>query len=43
MIHYLTSLPRIYILTPHTDALYDGLYAYLGREVLLPIGLIPTI
>jgi Tn3 transposase DDE domain len=25
----------------HTDALYDGLYAYLGREVLLPISLIP--
>jgi hypothetical protein len=28
---------------PPRRALYDGLYAYLGREVLLPISLIPTI
>jgi len=28
------SLPDDEVLTGHTDALYDGLYAYLGREVL---------
>jgi hypothetical protein len=22
------------VLTSHTDAIYDGLYAFLGREVL---------
>ena len=28
------SLPNDEALTHHTDALYDGLYAYLSREVL---------
>jgi hypothetical protein len=28
------ALPDDEVLTSHTDALYDGLYAYLGREVL---------
>jgi hypothetical protein len=28
------ALPGDEALTSHTDALYDGLYAYLGREVL---------
>lgn len=28
------SLPDDEALTRHTDALYDGLYAYLGREML---------
>jgi hypothetical protein len=28
------ALPDDDALTSHTDALYDGLYAYLGREVL---------
>ncbi len=28
------ALPDDEALTGHTDALYDGLYAYLGREVL---------
>jgi hypothetical protein len=28
------ALPDDEALTYHTDALYDGLYAYLGREVL---------
>jgi hypothetical protein len=28
------ALPDDEALTHHTDALYDGLYAYLGREVL---------
>ncbi|MDP9475341.1 MAG: chromate resistance protein [Actinomycetota bacterium] len=28
------ALPDDETLTGHTDALYDGLYAYLGREVL---------
>ncbi|MCA1715978.1 MAG: chromate resistance protein [Actinobacteria bacterium] len=28
------ALPDDEILTRHSDALYDGLYAYLGREVL---------
>ena len=28
------ALPDDEALTRHTDALYDGLYAYLGREVL---------
>jgi hypothetical protein len=28
------ALPSDEVLTSHTDALYDGLYAYLGREVL---------
>ena len=28
------ALPDDEVLTGHTDALYDGLYAYLGREVL---------
>ncbi len=28
------ALPDDETLTRHTDALYDGLYAYLGREVL---------
>ncbi len=28
------ALPDDEVLTRHTDALYDGLYAYLGREVL---------
>lgn len=28
------ALPDDEILTRHTDALYDGLYAYLGRQVL---------
>jgi hypothetical protein len=28
------ALPDDEILTRHTDALYEGLYAYLGREVL---------
>lgn len=28
------QLPDDYTLTRHTDALYDGLYAYLSREVL---------
>ncbi len=28
------ALPNDEVLTRHTDALYDGLYAYLGREVL---------
>jgi hypothetical protein len=28
------ALPDDEALTSHTDALYDGLYAYLGREVL---------
>jgi hypothetical protein len=28
------ALPDDRTLTDHTDALYDGLYAYLGREVL---------
>ena len=28
------ALPNDEVLTNHTDALYDGLYAYLGREVL---------
>lgn len=28
------ALPDDEVLTRHTDALYDGLYAYLGREML---------
>ena len=28
------ALPDDEVLTSHTDALYDGLYTYLGREVL---------
>ena len=28
------ALPDDEVLTRHTDALYDGLYSYLGREVL---------
>ena len=28
------ALPDDVVLTRHTDALYDGLYTYLGREVL---------
>ena len=28
------ALPDDEVLTSHTDALYDGLYAFLGREVL---------
>ena len=28
------SLPDDEVLTSHTDVLYDGLFAYLGREVL---------
>ena len=28
------ALPGDHVLTRHTDALYDGLYAYLSREVL---------
>ena len=28
------ALPNDEVLTNHTDAIYDGLYAYLGREVL---------
>jgi hypothetical protein len=28
------ALPDDRTLTSHTDALYDGLYAYLSREVL---------
>ena len=28
------ALPADEVLTSHTDVLYDGLYAYLGREVL---------
>lgn len=28
------ALPDDRVLTDHTDALYDGLYAYLSREVL---------
>ncbi len=28
------ALPDDEVLTRHTDALYDGLYAYLSRQVL---------